>query len=142
MTTLAKLEEAEDTRVSVYEYIKTHKDCLMPDMVKDLGITKNQAIHHLKYLVGQDYVAKMVRRNATKRFAVYNSGKRPYTRKTKVNPVHEKQPELILAPQATAVSRVIRLTDRPYLNEALPRKRTSGSQFVSIGSGMSLFRNW
>ena len=140
MTTLAKLEEAEDTRVSVYEYIKTHKDCLMPDMIKDLGITKNQAIHHLKFLVGQDYVAKMIRRNATKRFAIYNTGKRPYTRKTKVNPVHDKEPELVLAPQAVAVARVVRLLDthRP----TPPKSKSRSTAYGSIQSGMALFGNW
>ena len=140
MTTLAKLEEAEGTRVSIYEYIKAHKNCIAPDMIKELGITKNQSIHHLKYLVGQGHVVKMVRRNATKRYAVYNLGNQPYSRKVKVNPVHSKEPELILAPQAQAVVRVFRLLDRK--THMQPKAKSKTHLYGSMQSGMQMFGNW
>lgn len=139
MTTLAKLEEAEDTRVSVYEYVKAHANCIAPDMIKDLNITKNQSIHHLKYLVGQGHLVKMIRRNATKRYAVYNLGKQPYTRKVKVNPVHNKIETVELHPQAQAVARVFKLLDRKHHQ---PREKPKATHVGSMQSGMAMFGNW
>jgi hypothetical protein len=138
MTTLAKLEEAEDTRVSIYEYIKAHNNCIAPDMIKELNITKNQSIHHLKYLVGRGHVVKMIRRNATTRYAVYNLGNQPYSRKVKVNPVHVNDQPLELAPQAQAVARVVRLLDK---HRPAPPK-SKAKHYGSMQSGMAMFGNW
>jgi hypothetical protein len=140
MTTLAKLEKAEEVRVNIYEYFKTHRDCTMSDVISDLGITKNQATHHLRYLVGHNHIVKMVRRNAAKRFAIYNLGRRPYSRKAKVNPVRVKPEVLDLSPQVKAVTRVFKLLDRK--EHIHPKAKPRKTNYGSMQSGMAMFGNW
>ena len=44
--------------------------------------------------------------------------------------------------QVNAHTRVVRLMDKPMLNSTMPKKRASGSKYVSMGSGLSMFKNW
>lgn len=44
--------------------------------------------------------------------------------------------------QVNEYTRVIKLMDKRPLNSTMPRKKASGSKYVSMGSGMSMFKNW
>jgi hypothetical protein len=44
--------------------------------------------------------------------------------------------------QVNAYTRVIKLTNKPPLNSAMPKPKAKASSFVSMGSGMLMFKNW
>jgi hypothetical protein len=44
--------------------------------------------------------------------------------------------------QVNAYTRVIKLTNKPPLNSVMPKPKAKASSFVSMGSGMLMFKNW
>ena len=131
MTALNVHERTELAKETLCNYLKTHKDVTMPDLMKALNLTKNQATHYLKFLTERGHVAKYVQRNKAKRFAVYNLGRTPFSKKAK--PVIESiVDKTVHVPHA----RVVKLTDRPYFSDLMPKKYKTT---VSIGSGMTMF---
>lgn len=136
MPTQTKHEETEENKYRICQYLKNHKDVIASKIGEELGLTKNQLTHYLNFLHYRNHVAKYVRQTATGRHAIYNIGRTPFVKKLKNTVEHVKETPIV--PHA----RVIRLTDRHYLYKDAPKKRTSGSKFVSIGSGMAMFGNW
>lgn len=83
-------------------------------------------------MLERGYVSKRVHQNTTKRFAIYNIGRQQFVKKPK--------PALVNIVDTTVHvphARVVKLTNRPYFSDLMPKKRRTSS--VSIGSGMTMF---
>lgn len=131
MTALNVHERTENYKHDLCTYLKTHKDVTVIDIMKALNLTKNQATHYLRFLTERGHVAKYVQRNKTKRFAIYNAGQKPFKKKAK--PIIEDTVDrTVYVPHA----RIVKLTDRPYFSDLMPKKYKTT---VSIGSGMTMF---
>jgi predicted ArsR family transcriptional regulator len=127
-------KRTEEAKEKLWEYICARKNITSPQVCKDLGLTKNQAIHYLKFLTERGYITKLVQRHTNKRFAIYNAGQKPFKKKAK--PIIEDTVDrTVYVPHA----RIVKLTDRPYFSDSIPKKHKTT---VSIGSGMNLFSNW
>lgn len=135
-------EAAEEIRVKICAYVKEHRDVVREDLMRDLGITVNQCVHHLRELTHRGHLVKMIRSGAAKRVAVYNLGKRPYA--PKVKEVKEKEvkpePKSDLHEKAKAVCTVHRLLDRKV--EPNQKRELRKTHAGSMQSGMAMFGNW
>jgi DNA-binding transcriptional MocR family regulator len=135
-------EEAEEIRVKICEYIKTHRDVISADLMKAYGLTFNQALHHLRELTKRGHLTKEVKGKAQKRNAIYNLGKQPYKKKVKPpkKEVVKNPPSSDLHPKAREVCRVFRLLDRKP--EPQGKRELRKTHVGSMQSGMAMFGNW
>ena len=140
MTALSLHLQTEANKEATYEYLKTHKEVDIPTMTKDLGFSKNQVVHYLRYLTLHGHVTKVVRAARAKRVALYSIGRQPFIKKAR--PVNEiKEGEYKVPEAAKPYLRVHKLLDK---KEQTPTTSTKSrhKHIGSMQSGMQLFSNW
>ena len=137
--------ETELNRESVYNYVKLHPNCMVKDLVKDLGFTKSQADYYIRPMVIGGILNRTILNTSTGRMSMFTIGKKSFRRKVKTD--DEKFDEILQAKmkeqleampvEAQGAVRLVRLSNR---HMQPPRsKRSKGSRWTGMQSSMGLF---
>lgn len=137
-----KHAETEETKDRIYKYVSAHSNVTMPELVRELGISKGQAMHALKFLTYRNHISKSIVQTKNGRFAQYNKDRVQFIKQVNIKIERVKNEFILeLAPQAKAVAKVYRLLDRAPSKQPKEKSR-SNSRVYGMQSSMQMFGNW
>lgn len=126
------IPEVEETRYRICEYVAGRKNVVSTECAKEFNLPISTIQHYMQWLAQNGFLTKR---------KVTIHGRRQYIYNVDVPYVKREQYTKQVVEETPSHIRVIRLTDKPYINPE-PNKRISRRGSVAIGSSINLFGSW